>query len=380
MYKRCPRLEALRERRDHERRLRRGEVAMIRRLLETYVPVDHGRHAAIGNLTALADQEEALIVEYQEWPKDVEGHDKFDWTYIGSLYYTFTVVTTIGYGNFAPHTTGGRIATLLAAFVGIPSFAVLLNIISTTYGNLGNGLIHMMRAKSRRLFKSRLAPRSESGAGGVGPVVGSLLVIAVYWLVSAAAFLALNATEPVGGYYWTFGDACFFVPITFLTIGLGDLSISWFGSHALLETFLFVVVSVTGLVLFIDLSNIIVTALKNAYLVAETETKEERKAKHVAERGLRTGNKMAKRAWKRAAGPVITANVYVSGMLPGRDRRPSHEEASKAAKHPAPCTLHPADLESAPQAEAAAPAPAIPAAEQGTGGAFFAGLLQQRWP
>ena len=217
--------ELLAARRHQERQERDEEVAIIRALLERFVPVDQGRDAAISNLTALADLSSSLIVEYQEWPKDSDGQDYFHWTYIGSLYYTFTIVTTIGYGNFAPHTTGGRVVTLVAAFIGIPSFAMLLSVVSTAYGDLG---FWLYRKTGRRI---------KSPFGFDAPIiVGPLLVITVYWLVSAAVFLALNYTEPVDGYFWNFADACFFVPITFLTIGLGDLSVSWFGSHAILGT------------------------------------------------------------------------------------------------------------------------------------------------
>jgi hypothetical protein len=46
---------------------------------------------------------------------EAEGED-LQWSVAGAMMYSIIVITTIGYGNLAPKTTVGRIATMLYVF------------------------------------------------------------------------------------------------------------------------------------------------------------------------------------------------------------------------------------------------------------------------
>ncbi|XP_069836083.1 potassium channel subfamily K member 18 [Dendropsophus ebraccatus] len=48
------------------------------------------------------------------------------WTFLSSLFFCFTVFSTIGYGRMAPITNVGRIATMIYAAIGIPLMLLLL--------------------------------------------------------------------------------------------------------------------------------------------------------------------------------------------------------------------------------------------------------------
>merc|ERR1719277_1056089 len=59
-----------------------------------------------------------------------------NWDICGGTFYCFTLMTTIGYGTFAPQTAGGKLFSCFFILVGIPFAA-------WTYGNLGNSLVSL---------------------------------------------------------------------------------------------------------------------------------------------------------------------------------------------------------------------------------------------
>ena len=60
------------------------------------------------------------------------------WTFEGALYFCFTVISTIGYGNIAPKTEGGRIFFLFYCIPGVGIFGVLLARIQAIFGHVIN--------------------------------------------------------------------------------------------------------------------------------------------------------------------------------------------------------------------------------------------------
>ena len=57
------------------------------------------------------------------FPEDGSSH----WSFSGSMFYSLTVITTIGYGSYAPKTLGGRMYTVFYAMLGISVIGILMS-------------------------------------------------------------------------------------------------------------------------------------------------------------------------------------------------------------------------------------------------------------
>ncbi|GFG28719.1 hypothetical protein Cfor_06000 [Coptotermes formosanus] len=131
-----------------------------------------------------------------------------NWSFGQSLFFSSTVVTTIGYGHVTPLSKGGKIFCMLYAMLGIPLTLVLLTALverlmvptTTLLQCLNSRLGHLYQPFNIRLLHLFL--------------VGSLLVF-LFFLTPAAIFAVL---EPE----WDFLDSLYYCFISLTTIGLGD--------------------------------------------------------------------------------------------------------------------------------------------------------------
>lgn len=120
------------------------------------------------------------------------------------LYYN--PVTFIGYGNIAPATASGKVATIVYGLIGIPLTLYLLSVI-------GKFLTVSLKLWVRQISSSQ----SSAGAADefdFGPAI-ILVLLAIFFGAGAALFGYLEE--------WDWLDAGYFSFITFSTIGLGDI-------------------------------------------------------------------------------------------------------------------------------------------------------------
>ena len=57
-------------------------------------------------------------------------HHLEGWSYVDALYFSIISLTTIGYGDFSPQTTGGKLFTIFYIIVGV---GMILTFINTVY-------------------------------------------------------------------------------------------------------------------------------------------------------------------------------------------------------------------------------------------------------
>lgn len=132
-----------------------------------------------------------------------------NWSFGQSLFFSSTVITTIGYGHVTPLSEGGRVFCIVYALIGIPITLILLTayverlMIPTTLclQFLNSRLGHLYQAFHIRILHLC--------------IVG-VLVLTLFFFIPAGIFAYL---EPD----WDYLDSLYYCFISLTTIGLGDL-------------------------------------------------------------------------------------------------------------------------------------------------------------
>lgn len=126
------------------------------------------------------------------------------WSFPGALFYSFTVITTIGYGVFVPHTAEGKLATVVLGLLG----NVLCGLCLELWVNELNGAFeHAVSCCAPRSASSRVL--AKMGCATLC-TLGYMLLLAAYatW---ASGFDLLEA------FYFSFQSMA--------TVGLGDYAL-----------------------------------------------------------------------------------------------------------------------------------------------------------
>lgn len=132
-----------------------------------------------------------------------------NWSFGQSIFFSSTVITTIGYGHVAPLSEGGKIFCMVYAALGIPLTLILL----TAYVER----LLIPTTLFLQFLNSRLGHLYQPFHIRVGhlTVIG-LIVFMFFFLIPAAIFTSIEQD-------WNYLDSIYYCFISLTTTGLGDL-------------------------------------------------------------------------------------------------------------------------------------------------------------
>uniref|UniRef100_A0A9J2P456 Potassium channel domain-containing protein n=1 Tax=Ascaris lumbricoides TaxID=6252 RepID=A0A9J2P456_ASCLU len=132
------------------------------------------------------------------------------WTYPSSVLFSFTILTTIGYGNVAPTTQLCQMFTMVYGAIGIPLFLITIADVGRFFKT---AIIYIIQ----RIYKKEL---KKQGERKLLREIGEVLLVAVLFVAFIAAG---SAVLPLWESELSYFDSLYFSYMSLTTIGLGDI-------------------------------------------------------------------------------------------------------------------------------------------------------------
>ncbi|XP_072250565.1 potassium channel subfamily K member 5-like [Leuresthes tenuis] len=126
------------------------------------------------------------------------------WDWVNSVIFTATIVTTIGYGNVAPKTQGGRVFCILYGLCGIPLCLVWISELGSFFGDRAKRLSQVLIRRGVSVKKVQFTCT----------VLFLLWGVLVHLVIPPFVFMSVEGWSYLEGIYFSF--------ITLTTVGFGD--------------------------------------------------------------------------------------------------------------------------------------------------------------
>ena len=205
------------------------------------------------------------------------------WDHVNSVFFSFTVVTTIGYGHLFPRTPEGKAACLVYALIGIPLNALLVGSLGNLFGSKLKKILHHFQDND---FEKESTPQKRTMLLVMETVGFTLLFTSCLVLVPAGIFMHLED--------WDFGDSLYYTLITLTTIGFGDMV----PNHTHIDSEAIRWLYMTGVILWI--------LLGMGYIIAVIE---------VISDTYRSSSRTVKKVWKgNKNNPALTEEELPDGV------------------------------------------------------------------
>lgn len=135
----------------------------------------------------------------------VTGEKQFNnWNWENAVIFAATVITTIGYGNVAPKSAGGRVFCILYGLCGIPLCLTWISELGTFFGGRAKRLSQVL------LHKSLTAKKVQFVCTAIFLLWGLL----VHLIIPSFVFVCFEN--------WTYLEGLYFSFTTMTTVGFGD--------------------------------------------------------------------------------------------------------------------------------------------------------------